>query len=101
MENNLILLGLILNFIGSSVLVFVSFFVGWYQKTHINSWRKKYWWMGWRPFYQDTKTMKWKVKWSRVVIVDGFIPPRHLWNLIGFLFISIGFLLQIIGMNSV
>jgi len=98
---NLILLGLISNFIGSSILVFVSLFVGWYQKTYINSWKKKYWWGGWRPFYKDTKTLKWKIKWNRIIIVGGFIPPRHFWNLIGLLFISLGFLLQIIGMNSV
>jgi hypothetical protein len=95
---NLILWGLILNFVGSSILVFVSLFGKWHQIKYDNPWTKGYWWMGRRPFYKNTKTLKWHFKWNHIVIVEGFIPPKHLWNSIGFLFIASGFLLQIIGL---
>jgi len=95
---NLILVGLILNFVGSSILVLVSLFGKWHQTMPNNPWTKRYWWMGRRPFYKNTKTLKWHFKWNNIRIVEGFIPPKHLWNSIGFLFIAFGFLLQIIGL---
>jgi len=97
---NLEILGLIFNFIGSFILVLVTIFGKWHQTNYTNPWTKRYWWMGWRPIYKDTKTLRWKVKLNRIVIVEGFIPPKHLWNSIGFLCIAFGFLLQLIGLTS-
>jgi len=97
---DLAVLGLILNFIGSAILVLVTLFGKWHQIKYDNPWTKKYWWMGWRPLYKDTKTLKWKVKWSRVIIIEGFIPPKHLWNSMGFLCIAVGFLLQLISLSK-
>jgi hypothetical protein len=93
----LVFWGLVLNFIGSFILILVALFGKWHQVHPQNHWTKRYWWMGRRPFWKNTQTNKWHFKWNHMVIVDGFIPPRHLWNSIGFLFITLGFLLQIIS----
>ncbi len=101
---NLILWGLIFNFVGSLVLILVTLFGKWHQKDYSKHWTKRYWWMGWRPIFKispPSEKARWKIKLNHKVIIEGFIPPRHLWNSIGFLLISIGFLLQIIGLNSV
>ena len=94
---NLTLWGLIFNFIGSLVLVLVALFGKWHQVNLTNPWTKRYWWMGRRPFYKNTQTLKWHFRWGRIVIVEGFIPPKHLQNSIGFLFIALGFILQLIA----
>jgi len=94
---NLVVSGLIFNFIGSFILILVSLFGKWHQIKYDNHWTKRYWWMGWRPFYKNTKTLKWHTNWNRKVIVEGFIPPKHLWNSIGFLFITLGFFLQLLN----
>ena len=98
---NLNLLGLILSFIGSFVLILVSLFGKWHQIKYDNHWKKRYWWMGRRPFYKNTQTLKWHFKWNHIVGVEGFIPPKHLWNAIGFLFISVGFIFQLLSIISV
>lgn len=95
---NLVLWGLILNFTGSFILILVTLFGKWHQVKYDNPWTKRYWWMGRRPFWKNTQTHKWHFKWNHIVIVEGFIPPKHLWNSIGFLFIAFGFLLQIINL---
>jgi hypothetical protein len=95
---NLEFWGLVLNFIGSSILVFVSLFGNWYQKDYSKPWYKRYWWMGWRPIFRvhpPNEKSKWMIKLTHKAIVDGFIPPTHLWNTIGFLFTTLGFLLQL------
>ena len=97
MSINLIVLGLIFDFFGVSILILVTLFGKWHQKNYVNPWTKRYWWEGWRPFYKNTETLKWKTKWNRKIIINGFVPPKHMWNIIGFLFIGLGFLLQIIG----
>jgi len=94
---NQIVLGLSFNFLGSCVLVLVALFGKWHQVHPQNNWRKRCWWMGWRPFYKNTKTLKWHIKWNRKVIIDGFIPPKHLWNSIGLLLIATGFFLQLLN----
>ena len=93
---SLVVLGLIFNFIGSFVLILVSLFGKWHQTRYDKSWTKRYWWEGRRPFYKNTQTHKWHFKWNHIVIVEGFIPPKHMWNSIGFLFIAFGFLLQLL-----
>ena len=96
MDFSLTLCGLIFNFIGSFILILRSLFGKWHQTNYQNNWRKRYWWMGWRPFYKNTQTLKWHTKLNRVVIVEGFIPPKHLWNSIGFLFVTLGFFFQLL-----
>lgn len=100
----IVILGLIFNFIGSAILVLVTLFGKWHQIKYDNPWTKRYWWMGWRPIFKvrpPNEKPRWMVKWNHVVIVEGFIPPKHFWNSVGFLFIAVGFLLQLIGLNSV
>ena len=94
---NLVVLGLILDIIGVLILVIMSILSPWHGKREdLKFWQKRYWWNGWRPFYKNTKTLKWVIKWNRIVFVDGFIPPRYKGEIIGFLFILIGFILQLI-----
>lgn len=88
--------GLILDIFGVAILVIVTIFNPWYQKREdLKWWEKRYWWQGWRPIYKNTKTLEWKIKWNRKVIVYGIIPPKHKGNIIGFLCILVGFALQL------
>ncbi len=96
---NLEILGLVFNFIGSFVLILVSLFGKWHQKNYTNHWTKRYWWMGWRPVFKvrpPNEKARWVIKWNHTVVRQGFIPPKHLWNSIGFLLITIGFFLQLL-----
>ena len=95
MEITLEVLGLIFNFVGAFVLILVSLFGKWHQKNYANHWTKRYWWEGWRPIYKNTKTLEWKIKLNSMVVRYGFIPPKHQWNIVGFLFVLAGFLLQL------
>ena len=92
--------GLILNFIGSLILILVTLFGKWHQKTYTNHWTKRYWWQGWNPIFrvrpQNEKT-RWIIKWNHHILRYGFIPPKHLWNSIGLLFIAAGFFLQLLS----
>ena len=94
---NLEILGLIFNFVGSFILVLVSLFGVWHQRNEIEKWTKRYWWMGWRPIYRNTQTLKWKIKWNSFVVRNGAIPPKHQWNVMGFIYMLIGFLLQLMS----
>lgn len=98
---NLTLWGLIFNFVGSFTLILVTLFGKWHQKDYSKSWKERYWWMGWRPIFKvrpPNEKSRWMVKWKNHVVRYGFIPPRHLWNSIGFLLITIGFFLQLLDM---
>jgi hypothetical protein len=94
---NLEIFGLILNFIGSFILILITLFGKWHQTVYGNHWTKRYWWMGRRPLWKNTETHKWHFKWNHVVVVQGFIPPNHLWNSIGFLLIALGFIFQLVS----
>jgi len=95
MSFTLTITGLIFTLIGASILFLNTIFGTRHQKIYTNSWKKRYWWMGWRPLYKNTKTLGWKLNPKRKVIVYGFIPPKYSWELIGFLFILTGVILQI------
>lgn len=100
MTLNLATWGLILNFTGSFILFLVSIFGKWHQKTYTNHWTKRYWWNGWRPIFKvhpPNEKAKWQIKLNSHVVREGFIPPRYLWNSIGFLLIAIGFFLQLLS----
>jgi len=86
-----VVLGLILDFFGVSILILVTLFGGWHQKVYTAKWRERYYWNEWVVVF-NTFPPK-----LRKQFMHGFIPPKHLWNLIGFLFIGTGFLLQILG----
>jgi len=93
---NLIVLGLMLDILGVSILVFVTISDPWHgRREDLKWWKKRYWWNGWRPFYKNTQTLRWVTKWNRKPVVHGIVPPKHRWNIIGFLFILIGFILQL------
>jgi len=94
---NLVILGLILDIMGVSILVFVTIWSPWHQRIFREKKRwKRYYWSSWRPLYKNTKTLKWKIKWSRKILVYGVIPPTYQLNIIGFLCILLGFILQLI-----
>ena len=101
MEITLEVLGLIFNFVGAFVLILVSLFGKWHQKNYANHWTKRYWWEGWRPIFKvrpPNEKSRWVIKWNHKVPRYEFIPPKHLWNSIGFLFITIGFFLQLLSL---
>ena len=98
MSVNLEIWGLILNFTGSFILILVSLFGNWHQKDYSKPWYRRYWWMGWRPIFRirpSSGKAEWRIKLNHKVVRYGFIPPTHLWNSIGFLFIAVGFFLQL------
>jgi len=93
---NLIILGLIFDIIGVFILT-LGVIIDYPHQRIFNQkeWWKRYWWQDWRPIYRNTKTSEWKIKLNSMVVRYGFIPPKHQWNIIGFLFVLIGFLLQL------
>lgn len=99
MEVNLVVLGLILDIIGIFILTLVAIFD--YPHRRIfgeKEWWKRYWWQAWRPIFRvrpPNEKAEWRIKLNRKVIVYGIIPPKHQGNIIGFLCILIGFLLQL------
>jgi hypothetical protein len=94
---NLTMIGLIFTAIGALILLLNNLLTGWHQKINGQPMNKTYWWMGRRPIYKNTETLKWKIKWNRKVIVYGIIPPRYFWEIVGFFCILIGTILQIIS----
>jgi len=96
---NLVVLGLSLDIVGVLVLTLVAIFD--YPHRRIfgrEVWWQRYWWEGWRPIFRispPSGKSYWIVKWKHKVVRYGFIPPKHQWNLVGFLFVLMGFLLQI------
>lgn len=96
MEVNLVVSGLILDIVGVLILTLVALFDYHHQRIfNQKEWWNRYWWHGWRPIYRNTKTLEWKIKWNRIVVVHWFIPPKHQWNIIGFLLVLTGFILQL------
>lgn len=97
---NLEILGLIFNFVGSFILILVSLFGVWHRRNEIEKWTKRYWWIGWKPILRIRRPNEkpyWKIKPKYKVVRYGAIPPQHQWNLIGFIYMLIGFLLQLVG----
>lgn len=92
-------LGFGLEIIGALLLVIVATSSMWHGKYNFPFWRRRYYWHTWRPFYKNTETLKWKIKWNRIVLVFGWIPPKHKLNWIGFLFILIGIFFQVLALN--
>ena len=98
---NLTLSGWIFELIGVFILVLISTINSPHQKIFgEKEWWKRYWWSGWRPLFKirpPSKKPYWRIKWTHKVVRYGIIPPNHQWNIIGFLCILVGVLLQIKG----
>jgi hypothetical protein len=93
---NLTTLGLIFTAVGALILMLNNIITGWHQRVYGQPPNKKYWWMGRKPFYKNTQTLKWHFKWNHIVPVEGFLPPKYILEIIGFFFILVGTILQII-----
>lgn len=100
MEINLMVLGLIFDIIGVGILVLVNIFGVHHGHLPQEKWTKRYWWIGWCPILRisppDEKA-RWEMRLKHKRSRDGAIPPMYQWNIIGFLYIGIGFSLQILG----
>lgn len=92
-------LGLILNLVGGFILTLVTIFECPYLRIFgENKWWKRYWWTGWKPIFKirpPSGKAYWRIKWSHKAGRYGIIPPKYSWNIIGFLFILDGCLLQL------
>jgi len=91
---NLVVLGLTLELSGVFIIALTEMASPFYGKIHGQPFRKTYWWNGWRPFYKNTKTLKWEMRMNRKPIVYGAIPPKYKSEIIGLLLILVGFGLQ-------
>mgnify|MGYP001602124708 CR=1 FL=1 len=94
----LVILGLVFEIVGALIFTLVAIFNHPHQRDFREKWWKRYWWMGWCPFSKinpPSGKSYWKIKWTHKVVRPGFIPPKHQWNIVGFLYILIGFLLQL------
>jgi len=101
MEINYSLTGLILTALGALVLTLNNILTGWHQRVYGQKWNKRYWWEGWRPFLKITHPdgrIERRIKWNHKTPVSWFLPPKYIWEIIGFLLILIGTILQIIGL---
>jgi len=92
---NQVAFGLILDMIGISILTITTIINPWHGKYNLPFWKKRYYWNGWRPLYKNTKTKKWVLKLNHVPLVFGWIPPKHKLEIIGFVFILVGFWFQL------
>jgi len=96
---NLAVMGLIFDIVGVFILVLVAILDYPHQRIfNEKEWWKRYWWQGWRPIFKirpPSEKEYWRIKWTHKVVRYGFIPPKHLWNIIGFIIVLLGFILQI------
>jgi hypothetical protein len=95
---NLAVLGLIFDILGVFIITITEIINPFHGRKEDLKWwdKEKYWWMGWRPFYKNTQTHKWVTKWNHKPVVYGIIPPKYVLEMLGLLFILIGFVLQLI-----
>lgn len=96
---NLGILGLAFDIVGVLILTLVAIIDYPHQRIFgEKEWWKRYWWQGWRPVFKvrpPKEKARWMIKPKHFVVRYGFIPPKHQWNIVGFLFVLVGFLLQI------
>ena len=98
MEINLAVSGLVFDIIGVFILTLVTIFDYPHQRVYGQPLGKRYWWMGWNPLFKIHPTSaksKWKVKWNHMIVREGIIPPKYQWNIIGFMLVLAGFILQL------
>lgn len=95
---NLEFLGIVYNISGAFILLLVSIFGVHHQRIHHKEkWSKRYYWLGWRPIYKNTQTLKWVINLKGKIVKYGLIPPKYQWSIVGFLLIFLGFIAQLIG----
>ena len=96
---NLVVLGFFSEFIGIVVVTFLAIFDYPHHRIHgEKEWWKRFWWESWRPIFKihpPSGKSYWMVKWDSIIIRNGIIPPKYKLNIVGFLFILIGLLLQL------
>lgn len=93
------ILGLAFGLMGTLILLLNNIFTGWHNKDYGQPWNKRYYWNAWRPLIKITHPsgkIERKIKWTHKAIVYGFIPPKYRWEILGFLFILFGVILQIL-----
>jgi len=94
-----VVLGLVFDILGVFILTLVAIIDPPYTRIfNEKEWWKKYWWQGWRPIFKirpPSKKAYWRVKLNHKVVREGVIPPKHKWNIIGFILILTGFSLQL------
>lgn len=93
---NLNVLGLFFDIIGVLIVTFTEITNPFYNKEYDKPFNKRYWWFRWNPFYKDSKTLRFKIKWNRRFIVYGMVPPKYKLEFFGIILILVGFVLQIL-----
>jgi len=88
---NLIVIGLVLDIIGVFFLLMASLFGHHYSKHLQEKWYKRY------SYFCFTRDKRKDKPPFRVVSRQGPFSPSHYMNMFGFLWITVGFILQIIG----
>ena len=95
----IIVWGLIFDIFGVFILTLVAIIDYPHQRVHgEDKWWKRYWWLGWRPIFKvrpPNEKPKWRIRPKHKAVRYGFIPPKYVWNIVGFTLILTGFLLQL------
>jgi len=95
MNINLVVLGLMSDIVGVIILACTAMWNKGYSKFPQDNWRIRYGWMGLGMTFKGLKGFTPRLRWSSYW--RSWAPPTVLLNIIGVVFICIGFLLQIIG----
>jgi len=100
MVEEYLFLGFGLQILGALILTIVNTSRMWHGRyENLPFWKPRYWWIGRRPFYKNTETLKLKMNWNRKITIFGRMPPKHRWNWFAFLLILGGFFFQILALN--
>ena len=89
---SLIVIGLGLDIVGVFFLIMASLFGHHYQKNLIVKWYKRYSYMWWTLDFRKGKPL-----FRKCSHFDRPFSPSHYMNMLGFLCILIGFILQMMG----
>jgi len=92
-----VIFGLILDILGVFIITLTEIINPRFGKINGQSLRKTYWWNGWRPFYKNTQTLKWVIKWNHKPVVEGMLPPKYKLEIFGLLLTLVGFVLQLVS----
>ena len=97
----LIVTGLMFDIVGVLILVVMVIWDPHYQKRmDLRWWTKKYSFQLWKPIFPihpPKGKSYWMAKWNHVPLTNWFLPPKHIGNIVGFLLVLTGFILQIKG----
>ena len=89
---DLIIVGLILDILGVFLLLMASLFGHHYSKNLIVPWHKRYSYMWWTLDFRKDKPL-----FRKCSHFERPFSPSHYMNMLGFLSVLVGFMLQIIG----